>query len=61
MFATVGFDEKKQLLMDEFGIPEHHVFYSRNTSFAEGIMRVTKGYSVDVVLNSLSGYGLRAS
>ncbi|ORY58512.1 fatty acid synthase S-acetyltransferase [Pseudomassariella vexata] len=61
IFATVGFDEKKQFLVDQFGIPEDHIFYSRNTSFAQGIMRVTKGYGVDVVLNSLSGDGLRAS
>lgn len=61
IFATVGFDEKKRFLMERFGIPEDHIFYSRNTSFAQGIMRVTKGYGVDVVLNSLSGDGLRAS
>lgn len=61
IFATVGFDEKKKLLIDEFGIPEDHIFYSRNTSFAQGIMRVTNGYGVDVVLNSLSGDSLRAS
>jgi NADPH:quinone reductase-like Zn-dependent oxidoreductase len=47
--------------VDKFGIPEDHIFSSRNTSFAQGIMRVTKGYGVDVVLNSLSGDGLRAS
>ncbi|KAI1499235.1 hypothetical protein F5X99DRAFT_390720 [Biscogniauxia marginata] len=61
IFATVGFDEKKQFLMDRFGISEDHIFYSRNTTFAQGIMRVTKGYGVDVVLNSLSGDALRAS
>jgi NADPH:quinone reductase-like Zn-dependent oxidoreductase len=61
IFATVGFDEKKKLLVEEFGIPEDHIFYSRNTSFAQGVMRVTKGYGVDVVLNSLSGDSLRAS
>ncbi|KAI5917692.1 hypothetical protein F4810DRAFT_640865 [Camillea tinctor] len=61
IFATVGFDEKKQFLMSTFGIPEDHIFYSRNTSFAQGIMRVTKGYGVNVVLNSLSGDALRAS
>lgn len=32
VFATVGFDDKKQLLMDEFGIPADHIFYSRNTT-----------------------------
>ncbi|KAI0467673.1 hypothetical protein F4859DRAFT_525103 [Xylaria cf. heliscus] len=61
IFATVGFDEKKKFLMEKFCIPDDHIFYSRNTSFAQGIMRVTKGYGVDVVLNSLSGDGLRAS
>ncbi|KAI0451357.1 hypothetical protein F5B21DRAFT_528029 [Xylaria acuta] len=61
IFATVGFDEKKKFLMEKFDIPDDHIFYSRNTSFAQGIMRVTKGYGVDVVLNSLSGDGLRAS
>ncbi|KAI8953117.1 hypothetical protein F4801DRAFT_576840 [Xylaria longipes] len=61
VFATVGFDEKKKFLMKKFDIPDDHIFYSRNTSFKQGIMRVTKGYGVDVVLNSLSGDGLRAS
>ncbi|RYP13408.1 hypothetical protein DL767_010766 [Monosporascus sp. MG133] len=61
IFVTVGLDEKKQLLIDEFGIPEERIFYSRNASFARGIMRVTGGQGVDVVLNSLSGDGLRAS
>ncbi|KAI1453481.1 hypothetical protein F4805DRAFT_478404 [Annulohypoxylon moriforme] len=61
VFTTVGFDDKKQLLMDQFGIPEDHIFYSRNMSFAKGIMRVTNGRGVDVVLNSLSGEGLQAS
>ena len=45
----------------EFGIPADHIFYSRNTSFAQGVMRMTEGKGVDVVLNSLSGDGLRAS
>ncbi|KAI1081559.1 hypothetical protein F5B20DRAFT_588591 [Whalleya microplaca] len=61
IFATVGFDEKRQLLVDKYGILEENIFHSRDTSFARGIMRVTNGYGVDVVLNSLSGDGLRAS
>ncbi|KAI0010005.1 hypothetical protein F4779DRAFT_331916 [Xylariaceae sp. FL0662B] len=61
IFVTVGFDKKKQFLVDNFDIPADHIFYSRNTTFARGIMRVTKGHGVDVVLNSLSGDGLRAS
>lgn len=61
IFATVGFDEKKQLLVDEFGIPASNIFYSRDTSFQKGIMRETGGRGVDVVLNSLSGDKLKAS
>lgn len=61
VFATVGYDHKKQLLMDRYGIPADHIFYSRDTSFARGIMRITNGYGVDVILNSLAGEALRAS
>ncbi|KAI1411054.1 KR domain-containing protein [Hypoxylon sp. FL1857] len=61
VFATVGFNDKKQLLMDRFGIPDDHIFYSRDTSFAHGISRMMDGRGVDVALNSLSGDGLRAS
>ncbi|KAI4673620.1 Type I Iterative PKS [Alternaria novae-zelandiae] len=61
IFVTVGFDFKKQHLIDLYGIPSDHIFYSRNTTFAKGIMRLTSGYGVDVVLNSLVGEGLRAS
>ncbi|KAI0407872.1 polyketide synthase PksD, partial [Xylaria palmicola] len=61
VFATVGYDYKKELLTKTYGIPDDHIFFSRNTSFAKGIMRVTGGYGVDVVLNSLVGEGLRAT
>ena len=61
VYVTVGFKEKKQLLMDFYQIPEDHIFYSRDTSFASGIMRMTNFRGVDVVLNSLSGDGLLAS
>jgi NADPH:quinone reductase-like Zn-dependent oxidoreductase/SAM-dependent methyltransferase len=61
VFATVGSLKKKQLLIDRYGIPEDHIFYSRDLSFADGIKRITKNRGVDVVLNSLSGQGLVAS
>lgn len=61
IFATVGFDHKKQLLIDEYGVPADHIFYSRDTSFARGVMRATNGYGVDVALNSLTGESLRAT
>ncbi|KAI0840156.1 KR-domain-containing protein [Hypoxylon sp. FL0890] len=50
VFATVGLDKKKQFLVDQFSIPTEHIFYSRNTTFAKGIMRVTNGYRVDECL-----------
>lgn len=61
IFATVGSDEKKQLVMEQYGIAEDHIFSSRDTSFAKGVMRCTAGKGVDVVLNSLAGEALRLS
>lgn len=59
IFATVGSDEKKQLIISQYDIPEDHIFDSRNLSFARGIKRMTQGRGVDVVLNSLAGEALR--
>jgi NADPH:quinone reductase-like Zn-dependent oxidoreductase/SAM-dependent methyltransferase len=61
IFATVGSMQKKRLLMERYGLDENHIFYSRDTSFADGIKRMTRGRGVDLVLNSLSGDGLIAS
>lgn len=61
VFVTVGSEEKKRLLMERYKIQEDHIFSSRNTSFAEGIMKVTRGKGVDVVLNSLAGTFLQES
>ncbi|KAI0197885.1 putative polyketide synthase [Astrocystis sublimbata] len=61
IFATVGQDDKKQFLMDHYGIPADHVFSSRDRDFAEGIMSHTHGYGVDIILNSLTGDLLDAS
>ncbi|KAF2704752.1 KR-domain-containing protein [Pleomassaria siparia CBS 279.74] len=47
--------------MERYGLAEDHIFYNRDTSFADGIMRVTKGRGVDVVLNSVSRRLLEAS
>lgn len=59
IFATVGCNHQKQLLMNSYGIPASHIFYCRDLSFVQGIMRVNEGYGVDVVLNSLIREGLR--
>jgi NADPH:quinone reductase-like Zn-dependent oxidoreductase len=61
VFATVGADAKRQLLVDQYGIPDDHIFSSRDTSFVKGIHRATGGQGVDLVLNSLAGEALRFS
>ncbi|KAL3471493.1 hypothetical protein BJX99DRAFT_250425 [Aspergillus californicus] len=59
IFATVGSDGKRELIKDLYGIPDDHIFNSRDISFVRGLMRMTKGRGVDCVLNSLSGEMLR--
>ncbi|KAH8124074.1 hypothetical protein LI328DRAFT_168866 [Trichoderma asperelloides] len=59
IFCTVSSEKKKKFLMAEYGIPEAHIFNSRDHSFADGVMRLTNGQGVDVVLNSLANEALR--
>ena len=61
IYATVGTKIKKALIMELYGIPEDHIFSSRNKSFAQGVQRMTKNRGVDVILNSIAGWGLRES
>lgn len=61
MFCTVGNQEKVKYLIDNYGIPESHIFNSRNDSFAADVMRATNERGVNLVLNSLSGELLHAS
>ena len=61
VFATVGSSEKKELLLNEFGLSEDRVLYSRGGAFGGAIRRATGGQGVDVILNSLTGDGLRES
>ncbi|KAL6812029.1 hypothetical protein J3E69DRAFT_359798 [Trichoderma sp. SZMC 28015] len=61
VFATVSTPEKRDLLINEYGIKKDHIFSSRDLSFVKGIMRMTNNRGIDVVLNSLSGDALRAS
>ncbi|KAI5927373.1 hypothetical protein F4810DRAFT_706741 [Camillea tinctor] len=44
IFVTVGYENKKELLMEKFGITPEKIFYSRDTSFAEG--------KVDIMANT---------
>ena len=61
VLATVGSQEKKTFLMQTYNIPEDHIFYSRDTSFVQGVLKATNNNGVDVVLNSLAGEQLRAT
>ncbi|RAL13936.1 polyketide synthase [Aspergillus homomorphus CBS 101889] len=61
IYVTAGSPEKKQYLMDNYGIPEENMFDSRSMSFVSGIMKRTNNRGVDVVLNSLAGELLHAS
>lgn len=61
IFVTVSSDVKRGLIMQQYQVPEDHIFYSRDASFAAGIKRMTGGRGVDVVINYLSGRLLVAS
>lgn len=61
VFATVGSDEKRAYLTEKYGISEDRIFSSRESKFAEDIMRITMDRGVDIVLNSLTGDLLDAS
>ena len=52
IFATAGSSEKRAYLKS-MRVP--HVLDSRSLNFADEIMKMTGGYGVDVVLNSLPG------
>ncbi|KAJ6028403.1 Acyl transferase/acyl hydrolase/lysophospholipase [Penicillium herquei] len=55
IFVTVGTDEKREFLHQNFGIPYERMFSSRTTQFAQEILEATGGKGVDVILNSLTG------
>jgi acyl transferase domain-containing protein/NAD(P)-dependent dehydrogenase (short-subunit alcohol dehydrogenase family) len=58
IFATAGSPEKREHL-ERLGVD--HVWNSRTLEFADGVLAVTGGRGVDVVLNSLSGEALLKS
>jgi acyl transferase domain-containing protein/NADPH:quinone reductase-like Zn-dependent oxidoreductase/ubiquinone/menaquinone biosynthesis C-methylase UbiE len=60
VYATVGSQEKRDLLTREYGIPPERIFSSRDSSFTPAILAATGGRGVDVVLNSLGGRLLQA-
>jgi NADPH:quinone reductase-like Zn-dependent oxidoreductase len=61
IFTTVGTVEKRDFLKTQYGIPESHIFYSRDDSFAKDVMRATAGVGVDIIFNSISAELLRVT
>ncbi|KAI1825627.1 ketoacyl-synt-domain-containing protein [Xylaria intraflava] len=61
VYTTVGSVEKKEFLMNEYGLADDRIFYSRNISFGEAIRQTTENQGVDLVLNCLGGDALRES
>ncbi|KAL4946450.1 hypothetical protein BDV06DRAFT_234051 [Aspergillus oleicola] len=61
IYVTAGTEEKRRFLHVTYNIPESRIFSSRNTGFAEGILRETGGRGVDAIVNSLVGELLDAS
>ena len=59
IFATVGSEEKRNFLVETYGLRPDHIFFSRDASFAKSVMAATNGKGVDVILNSLSGHLLQ--
>lgn len=55
VIATCGSPVKRELLKSAYGLQDDHILSSRDTSFAKGVMTLTEGRGVDVVLNSLAG------
>lgn len=61
VFATVGSHQKRDFLAETYDIPRSHIFSSRDLAFKSHIMGMTHSRGVDLVLNTLSGEGLKAS
>ncbi|CAG9942769.1 unnamed protein product [Clonostachys rosea f. rosea IK726] len=61
VYTTVGARKRREFLIKEMGIPEDHIFCSRDESFEEDIKKATDGRGVDVVINSLVGDLMHAS
>ncbi|KAL8631914.1 hypothetical protein Q9189_002390 [Teloschistes chrysophthalmus] len=55
LYVTVGSVEKRDLLMEQYGIADDHIFSSRDTTFVKELMDKTNQRGVDVVLNSSAG------
>jgi NADPH:quinone reductase-like Zn-dependent oxidoreductase/SAM-dependent methyltransferase len=61
VLATVGTPEKRAFLTKTYGIPDKHIFSSRDETFVPGVLAATNQQGVDVVINSLAGSLLNAT
>ncbi len=61
VFVTVGSEAKRQFAIEHHGIQADHILSGEDASFAAGLMEMTSGKGVDVVLNSLTGHLLQES
>lgn len=61
LFVTAGTPEKRNFLIDEYGLRPGNVFSSRDETFVPRILGATDGQGVDIVVNSLSGKLLHES
>lgn len=61
VYATVSSPEKTAFLVEKMGVMKENIFYSRDSTFLDAVMKATGGQGVNIVLNSLSGEQLHAS
>lgn len=61
VIVTVGSQSKRDFIKENFGLEDGMIFNSRDASFVEGVMKVTKGRGCDVALNQLAGELLHAT
>ncbi|KAI0009602.1 hypothetical protein F4779DRAFT_581698 [Xylariaceae sp. FL0662B] len=59
VLATVSSEAEKRHLVENYNIPEDHIFSNKDAGFVQGVKRITQGRGVQVVLNSLTGELLR--
>lgn len=61
VIATCGSQSKRDFIKETFGLEDNMIFNSRDSTFVEGVMKVTNGRGCDVALNQLAGELLHAT
>ena len=61
VIATVGSQSKRDFLKSKFSLTDEMIFSSRDSSFVDGVLKMTNGRGCDVALNSLAGELLHAT